>query len=131
MKSWGYMQINLMSPLSPRKKNNPPKDAEFSGGQKQGGGGLSGTPEGVPWAGELGGDSFQAVARCMGGDTWPGLAYVPPCAVSPGGAVVLWRHAPALIQAKQNPAAECLKSPPALNTWGHIWGHKSKSKIKK
>lgn len=71
MESWGYMQINLMSPLSPRKKNNPPKDAEFSAGKKQGGGGLSGTPEGVPWAGELGGDSFQVTPPCMGGDTWP------------------------------------------------------------
>lgn len=125
------MRINLMSPVSPREKNNPPKDAEFSEGQKQGGGGLSGTPDGVPCAGELGGDSFQVVPRCMGGDKWPGLANVPRSLFAPAGLLPIGDTSPALIHASQNPAAECLKSPPALNTWGHIWGHKSKTKIRK
>ena len=68
--------FNRMSPLSPRKKNNTPKNAAGFGVLQTGGRGIKGTPEGGPWAGEFGGGRFQVVTPCMGGDTVPrpGLA---------------------------------------------------------
>ena len=72
IKSWGYMRINLMSPLSPRKNSQGGKDAAVFDAPNPVGGGLSGTPEGVPCAGELGGGYFRVAPICQGGDNWPG-----------------------------------------------------------
>lgn len=121
--------FNRMSPLSPRKKNNTPKNAAGFGVLQTGGRGIKGTPEGGPWAGEFGGGRFQVLPPCMGGDTGQPIT----CRA------VVWLTSymqgwPMPLKKRDKPAPisqpdKSQRIPLAFNIWGHIWGHKSNVKI--